>query len=201
MAGPFLGYTARVLNLELTHIRVAVLVMDGVEEAEITQPLAALRATGAQVNVISQRTGTVQAFMHHTPSVRIPIDTTFDDVAPDEYDALLLPGGALNADALRVLPAAQAFAASFDNADKPIAAICHAPWLLISADLLAGRTLTSFHTIHDDIENAGGIWVDEAVVSDGNLVTSRRPDDLAEFNARMIALFATARPLRVEALS
>jgi protease I len=106
---------------------------------------------------------------------------------------LLLPGGALNADALRVVPAAQAFAASFDNADKPIPAICHAPWLLVSADLLDGRTLTSFHTIHDDIENAGGTWVDEPVVTDGNLVTSRQPDDIPQFNGEMLSLFSRSR--------
>jgi protease I len=178
---------------ELEHLRVAVLVMDGVEEAELTQPVGALTAAGADVDIISQNTGTVQAFRHHTPSIKISIDKTFARVSPDEYDALLLPGGALNADALRVVPGAQAFAAAFDNADKPIAAICHGAWLLVSADLLDGRTLTSFHTIHDDIEKAGGNWVDEPVVTDGNLVTSRQPDDIPQFNAQMLALFGRAR--------
>jgi protease I len=158
----------------------------------LTQPVGALTAAGADVDIISQNTGTVQAFRHHTPSVKISIAETFARVSPDEYDALLLPGGALNVDALRVVPAAQAFAAAFDNADKPIAAICHAPWLLVSADLLDGRTLTSFHTIHDDIENAGGNWVDEPAVTDGNLVTSRQPDDIPQFNAQMLSLFGRA---------
>jgi protease I len=180
-------------QLELTTVRVAVLVMDGVEEAELTQPVEALLAAGASVDVISQSTGSIQAFQHITPSIRIDVDKTFDAVSPDDYDALLLPGGALNADALRAVPAAQAFVTAFDRSDKPIAAICHAPWLLASADVLDGRTLTSFHTIHDDIENAGGTWVDEAVVSDGNLVTSRQPDDIPQFNAEMLALFSRTR--------
>jgi protease I len=178
---------------ELTNVRVAVLVLDGVEEAELTQPVRALREAGAQVDVISQERGTIQAFNHHTPTIAIPVDKTFDEVAPDDYDALLLPGGALNADALRVVPQAQRFATAFDAADKPMAAICHAPWLLASADLLDGRTLTSFHTIHDDLENAGATWVDEPVVRDGNLVTSRQPDDIPQFNAKMFELFAGAR--------
>lgn len=181
---------------ELTDFRVAVLVMDGVEEAEIMLPIEALAAAGARVDVISQHPGDVQAFTHLTPSMKIAVDRTFGEVSPDDYDALLLPGGALNADALRVIPAAQAFAAACDNADKPVAAICHAPWLLASADLLAGRTLTSFHSIHDDIENAGGTWVDDAVVRDGNLLTSRQSADLPQFIERMIALFATRAKAR-----
>jgi protease I len=178
---------------ELTNTRVAVLVLDGVEEAELTQPVQALRDAGANVDIISQSTGTIQAFVHQTPSIKIEVDKTFDDVSPADYDALLLPGGALNADALRVVEKAQAFVTAFDHADKPMAAICHAPWLLASADVLKGRTLTSFHTIHDDIENAGATWVDEAVVTDGNLVTSRQPDDIPQFNEQMIKLFARAR--------
>lgn len=164
--------------------------MDGVEEAELTEPVNALTLAGAHVDVISQKRGTIKAFRHHTPSIDISVNKAFASVSPDDYDALLLPGGALNADALRVVPEAQAFATAFDRADKPIAAICHAPWLLASADLLAGRKLTSFASIHDDIENAGGTWLDEAVVTDGNLVTSREPADLPSFNAAMIALFA-----------
>jgi protease I len=175
---------------QLNHVRVAVLALDGVEEAELTEPVKALRAAGADVDVISQKPGTIQAFGHHTPTIQIPVDKTFDSVSPDDYDALMLPGGALNADALRVVPAAQTFASAFDRAEKPIAAICHAAWLLASADLLEGRKLTSYHTIHDDVENAGGTWVDEPVVRDGNLVTSRQPEDIPQFNERMIALFA-----------
>ncbi len=178
---------------ELSHVRVAVLVLDGVEESELTEPVAALRKAGATVDVISAKPGTIQAFVHHTPSITIPVDLTFDAVSPDDYQALLLPGGALNADALRIVPAAQEFATAFDNADKPIAAICHAPWLLVSADLLEGRTLTSYHSIHDDIENAGAMWVDQPVVRDGNLVTSRQPDDIPMFTAKILELFAGGR--------
>jgi protease I len=178
---------------KLTNVRVAVLVVDGVEEAELVEPVKALSNAGAAVDVISVKPGTIAAFNHHTPSIDIPVDRIFADASPDEYDALLLPGGALNADALRVIPAAQAFVTSFDQADKPIAAICHAPWLLVSADLVEGRTLTSFNTIHDDIENAGGTWVDEPVVRDGNLITSRQPADIPQFNAEVIELFASAR--------
>jgi protease I len=143
--------------------------MDGVEEAELTQPVQALTAAGASVDVISQNAGTIRAFRYHTPSIRISIDKTFDSVSPDVYDALLLPGGALNADVLRVVSGAQAFATAFDQADKPIAAICHAPRPLASANLLAGRTLASFHAIHDDLENAGGTWCDAPGVNDGSL--------------------------------
>ncbi|MGD0476379.1 MAG: DJ-1/PfpI family protein [Candidatus Velthaea sp.] len=143
--------------------------------------------------MISQNAGTIRAFRYHTPSIRISIDKSFDSVSPDEYDALLPPGGALNADALRAVSAAQAFATAFDHADKPIAAICHAPRLLASTNLLAGRTLASFHAIHDDLENAGGRWCDAPVVNDGNLITSRQPGDLPQFNARMIALFSGSR--------
>ncbi len=180
-------------NYELEAIRVAVLAMDGVEAAELTAPVDALRQAGATVEIISHDRADLQAFDRLVPTIKITVDKTFADVTPDDYDALLLPGGALNADALRVVPEAQAFAAAFDNADKPIAAICHAPWLLASADLLEGRTLTSFHTIHDDIENAGGTWIDQPTVNDGNLLTSRQPADIPEFNERMLALFAGAR--------
>jgi protease I len=173
----------------LENFRVAVLAMDGVEEAEITETTAALKAAGARVDVVSKRRQPLQAFVHMAPSIMVPVDATFEDLDPEAYDAVLLPGGALNSDALRVEPQAQAFVTAFDRTNKPIAAICHAPWLLVSADLVEGRTLTSFHTIHDDIENAGGTWLDQPVVADGNLVTSRKPDDIPQFNERMIALF------------
>ena len=157
-------------NQELTNVRVAVLALDGVEEAELTQPVEVLKTAGAAVDIIAQTAGTIQAFVHHRPSIKLPVDKIFDHVSPDDYDALLLPGGALNADALRVVPQAQAFVTAFDHADKPMAVICHAPWLLVSADVLKGRTLTSFHTIHDDIENAGGTWLNISLGLDGSPV-------------------------------
>jgi len=121
-------------------------------------------------------------------------DKTFDEVKPESYDALLLPGGGLNADAIRMLPQAQAFVKSFDAAQKPIAAICHAPWLLVSAGVAEGRHLTSYSTIQDDLKNAGAQWSDQAVVVDRNLVTSRQPDDIPQFNKAMIELIAQGTP-------
>ncbi|MFN2460620.1 MAG: type 1 glutamine amidotransferase domain-containing protein, partial [Candidatus Velthaea sp.] len=164
--------------------------LDGVEEAEIVDTMRALQHAGAATDVISARRGKIQAFRHHAPAQMIRVDKTFDEVTPDQYDALLLPGGALNADTLRMLPRAQAFVRAFDSASKPIALICHAPWLLVSAGLVKGRTLTSFSTMQDDIKNAGGRWVDEPVVVDGNVLSSRTPDDLPQFNEHMLRLFA-----------
>ncbi|HVZ18157.1 MAG TPA: type 1 glutamine amidotransferase domain-containing protein, partial [Terriglobales bacterium] len=121
------------------------------------------------------------------------VDFTLDQVSPDEFDAVLLPGGALNADFLRVQPKAQEFVRKFDEAGKPMAIICHAPWLLVSAGLVKGRTLTSYHTIQDDIRNAGGNWQDEEVIRDRNWVMSRQPSDIPAFNREMINMFAELR--------
>ncbi|HEX3656826.1 MAG TPA: type 1 glutamine amidotransferase domain-containing protein [Pirellulales bacterium] len=177
---------------DLHPLRVAILASDGFEEAELKEPLAALREAGAQVDVIGPQAGVIQGFRHMEPSDRVTADRSLDEVNPGEYEALMLPGGALNADFLRADERALDFVRQFDEARKPIAAICHAPWLLVSADLVDGRTLTSYHTIQDDIRNAGGNWVDEAVVRDGNWVTSRQPADLPQFNAAMLALFEHA---------
>jgi len=178
---------------ELRTNKIAVLTLDGVEKAEITEPVKALRDAGAEVTVISKERKPVKTFEHHDPSDTYPVNKTFDEAKPDEYDALLLPGGALNADALRMVPQARAFVTSFDAAKKPIAAICHAPWLLASAGILKGRKLTSYFTIQDDLRNAGATWTDDAVVTDGNLITSRSPDDLPKFNPAIIELFAKAK--------
>lgn len=169
--------------------RVAVLATDGFEESELTSPIEALRDAGAQVDVISDHAGEIQGFKHHDKTITVAVDKTLDEVAADDYDAIQLPGGALNADALRVNKKAQAFVHKFLDQHKPIAAICHAPWLLVSSGLVRYRTLTSYHTIADDIRNAGGSWVDEAVVEDGPFVTSRQPDDLPAFNEAMIRRF------------
>jgi protease I len=120
----------------------------------------------------------------------VTADRTLDEARPEEYDALMMPGGALNADALRAVPRAREFVRSFQEAGKPIAAICHAPWVLISAGVVRGRTLTSYHTIQDDVRNAGGNWADREVVEDGNWVTSRQPSDIPAFNKAMLRLFA-----------
>ena len=180
--------------LKLHEIRVAVLAMNGVEETEIVGPVAALRTAGASVDIVSESGTQLQAFSHLTPSVTVAVDKHFADVVPEYYDALLLPGGALNADALRVVPTAQAFAASFDFADKPIAAFGHGALLLVSADVLKSRTLTGASSIHDDIENAGGTWVDEPIVIDGNLMTAAQTPDGSVFAERVIGFFSRAEP-------
>jgi protease I len=169
--------------------RVAIIVAPGFEEAEMTEPRKFLDSEGAETVLISLKSGKVQAMKHDDKSAQYPVDKTLDQVDAGEFDALLLPGGALNADALRVEKKAQQFVQAMDKAGKPIAVICHAPWLLVSAGLLKGRTLTSYHTIRDDIENAGGKWVDSAAVVDRNLVTSRQPSDIPKFNEEMKKLF------------
>jgi protease I len=175
---------------ELNGFRVAVLATDGFEEAELTEPVRALREAGASVDVISPKEGEIQAFKHHDKSIRVKADRTLEQARPEEYDAVMLPGGALNADVMRVEPKVQSFLQSAWSSGRPFAVICHAPWLLVSAGLAKGKRLTSYHTIRDDIQNAGGSWTDEEVVIDGNLVTSRKPKDLSAFNREMLRLFS-----------
>lgn len=171
-------------------LRVAVIATDGFEQSELTEPVKALRDAGAQVDVRSLKPGEIQAFQHHDKGIKVKVDRTLQEARPEEYGALQLPGGALNADALRVVPEVQRFLKAFQQAGKPMAIICHAPWALVSAGLVRGRTLTSYHTIQDDVRNAGSNWVDQEVVVDGNWVTSRQPSDLPAFNREMIALFS-----------
>jgi protease I len=175
---------------QLDGLKVAILVSDDFEQVEMTAPREALQKAGAQVTLIAPKPGQVTGFHHDQKGDAFPVDQTLDEARAADYDAALLPGGALNADFLRVVPAAQEFVRAMDQAGKPLAVICHAPWLLVSAGLVGGRTLTSYHTIQDDIRNAGGTWQDEAVVHDRNWVTSRQPDDIPAFNAAMITLFA-----------
>ncbi len=162
--------------------RIAVLATDGFEESELTQPVQALRESGATVEVVSQKREPIQGFTHHDKSITVDVDLTLDEADPGRYDAVLLPGGALNADAMRGDAKAQRFVRRMDAEGKPMAVICHAPWLLVSAGLARGRTLTSWPTIADDVRNAGGEWVDREVVVDENLVTSRGPRDIPAFN-------------------
>jgi deglycase len=177
---------------ERLDIRVAIMATDGFEESEVTEPMRALREAGARVEVVAPKGGSIQGFRHFDKGQSVTVDRTLDEAQPEEYDALMMPGGALNADALRVVPRAQEYVRSFQEAGKPIAAICHAPWTLISAGVVRGRTLTSYHTIQDDVRNAGGNWADREVVEDGNWVTSRQPSDLPAFNKAMLRLFAHA---------
>jgi protease I len=175
---------------DLTGKRVAILATDMFEEAELLEPRQALDDAGAQTEVIAPHDGELQAARHFDKGKTVKVDKTIDQVNPDDYDAVLLPGGALNADNLRVEEAAQRFVQELDSAGKPIAVICHGPWLLASAGLTEGRHLTSFHTIKDDLENAGAEWSDETVVRDANWVSSRQPDDIPQFNQAMLELFA-----------
>jgi protease I len=167
-------------DLNKTHV--AVLITEGYERAELVEPVAALRGAGAVVDIASEQRGPVRAFVHHDPADSVDATMTFDEVNPERYDALLLPGGAFNADAIRVIPHAQRITKAFDDAQKPMAVICHAPWLLIDSGVAAGRTLTSWPSIKTDLINADANWVDREVVVDENLVTSRKPDDIPAFN-------------------
>ena len=177
---------------QLSDVRVAVLATDGFEESELTEPVKALQGAGASVDIISLNPGQIQAFKHHDKSIQVKVDRLIVEVQPDEYQAVLLPGGALNADTLRTDERVQSFVRALWAAGRPFAVICHAPWILASSDLLRGKTVTSYHTIRDDIRNAGGIWVDKEVIVDGNLVTSRKPSDLPAFNREMLKLFESA---------
>ena len=179
---------------ELTGLRVAVLATDGFEEPELTDPVRALKEAGAEVTILSLKPGEIQGVRHDLDkTVKVKADRTVKDLSPEEFDAVLLPGGAVNADALRMVPEVQAFLREMQDAGKPFAVICHAPWELVSAGLVRGRKLTSYHTIQDDIRNAGGHWVDREVVEDGNWVTSRQPADIPAFNRAMLALFSRSR--------
>jgi protease I len=175
---------------ELDNLRVAVLATDGFEESELTEPVKALREAGATVEILAPQPGAIQAFRHFDKTTTVPVDRTLADARPESYDALLLPGGALNADTLRAVPEAQRFIQRISAAGKPIAAICHAPWELISAGVIRDRLVTSYPTLQDDVRNAGGFWVDREVAVDQDLVTSRRPSDLPAFIRQMIRVFA-----------
>lgn len=179
---------------DLSNLRVAVLATDGFEEVELTEPVKVLKEAGARVEVLSTKSGEIQAFRHHDKGTTVSVDRNLNEAQPSEYDAVLLPGGALNADELRMEPKVQSFLQQMQQAGKPFAVICHAPWALVSANLVQGRTLTSFYTIADDIRNAGGNWVDREVVVDGNWVTSRKPDDIPAFNREMLNLFTQFTP-------
>lgn len=177
----------------LQGIRVAILATDGVEDAELREPRAALDEAGARTVLFAPKQGSIQSFKHHDRAEKITVDKTLSEANPEQFDAVLLPGGALNADTLRVQPRAQEFVREMDRQGKPIAVICHAPWLLISANCVRGRSMTSYHTIQDDLRNAGANWRDEEVVRDGNWVSSRQPADIPAFNRTMIELFAEKR--------
>ena len=170
----------------LDGLKVAVLAVDGFEQAELVEPKRALAEAGATVHVISEKPGKIQGFKHVDKGDTVDVDVTFDKATADDYDAVVLPGGVVNGDAIRLLPQAQAFVKAADNAKKPIAVICHGGWLPVSAGIIKGRTLTSWPSLQDDIRNAGGTWVDREVVEDNDLISSRKPDDIPAFNKALI---------------
>lgn len=178
---------------KLSGKRVAVLATDGFEQVELTKPVEALKAEGATVEVVSPKAGEIQGFRHHDKADRTSVDQTLDEASAGDYDALVLPGGVINPDALRLEPKAIAFIADIHAAGKPIGAICHGPWTLINAGALDGRRVTSWPSLETDLRNAGAEWVDEEVVVDQGLVTSRKPDDLPAFCARLIEEIAEGR--------
>jgi protease I len=170
--------------------KVAILVAEGFEQIEMTAPRNALKDAGAITEIISPENNEVKGWNHHDEADSFKVDVQLDDADPENYDALLLPGGVMNPDTLRKLPEAVEFVRAFFEAGKPVAAICHGPQVLIEADVVRGRTLTSYPSIKTDLMNAGAHWVDEKVVTDQGLVTSRSPDDLPYFNEKMVEEFA-----------
>ena len=175
---------------------VAILVTDGFETREFTEPKKALEQAGARTVVVSPKSGKVQGWNHHEKGDFFPVDQTLDAADAAKFDALLLPGGVANPDQLRMNEKAVEFVSEFVDEGKPIAAICHGPWTLIEARGVKGRTMTSWPSLKTDLRNAGAKWVDQEVVTDQGLVTSRKPDDIPAFNAKMIEEFAEGRHLR-----
>ncbi|MGA8035444.1 MAG: type 1 glutamine amidotransferase domain-containing protein [Candidatus Acidiferrales bacterium] len=174
----------------LAGMKIAILATNGVEEAELVEPRKALDEAGATTVLATPGNKSIQAMKHDEKSETFESDTAIDDLEAEEFDGVLLPGGALNADALRIDKDAQKFVQEIDRAQKPIAVICHGPWLLINAKLTKGRALTSYYTIEDDLVNAGAKWFDEEVVRDRNWVSSRKPSDIPAFNKELLALFS-----------
>jgi protease I len=176
-------------NGSLRGKRVAILVTDGFEQVEMTDPRKALDAAGAKTTLVSPKKDEVQGYNHHDKARTFPVDVALDGAKEGDFDALLLPGGALNPDALRMNAKAVELVSSFVQAGKPVAAICHGPWTLVEAGVVKGKRVTSWPSIKTDLKNAGANWVDEEVVVDDWLVTSRKPDDIPAFNREMIKLF------------
>ena len=178
---------------------IAILATDGFEQAELLEPRKALDQAGAKTQVVSPKDGKIRSWNHKDWGQEVSVDVLLKSAKPDDYDALLLPGGVMNPDQLRMIPEAVAFVKHFTDAGKPVAAICHGPWTLIEAAAVRGKTITSWPSLKTDLNNAGATWQDKEVIRDGNLVTSRKPDDIPAFKKEMIRLFeegAQQTPLR-----
>jgi protease I len=178
---------------ELKNTRVAALVDNGFEQVELTGPKQALEAAGATVDIVSPQPSKVKGWNHSEWGDEVKVDAPLDSASADRYDALLLPGGVLNPDRLRMNPKAVQFVKAFVDSGRPIAAICHGPWTLIEAGGVKGRKVTSWPSLRSDLTNAGANWVDQECVTDNGLVTSRKPDDIPAFNRKMIEEFAEGR--------
>nr|WP_208407287.1 type 1 glutamine amidotransferase domain-containing protein [Amycolatopsis granulosa] len=187
------GRSAIVANT-LSGKRVAFVVApEGTEQVELTEPWKAVQDAGGRPELVSTSPGSIQAFNHLDKGDTFPVDQVVTDVSPDDFDALVLPGGVANPDFLRTVPDAVRFVREFFAQQKPVAAICHAPWTLIEADVVRGRRLTSWPSLQTDLRNAGAEWVDEEVVTDSGLVTSRKPDDLQAFCRKLVEEFAEGK--------
>ncbi len=173
--------------------KVAILVTDGFEQVELTKPREALDEAGAETKIVSLKSGKIQGMNHADKGDKFDVDLTLDEARSEEFDALMIPGGLMNPDDLRSNDDALEFTRHFFREGKPVAAICHGPWVLIDAGVIRGRTLTSWPAIRTDVKNAGGKWVNEDVVVDNGLVTSRKPDDIPAFNKKMIEEFCEGR--------
>lgn len=178
---------------DLNGCKVAILVAEGFEQVELTEPKKALESAGAETSIVSPVKGKVQGWHHFDKGEYFNVDVALDQAKPQEFDALLLPGGVVNPDQLRTMPQAVQFIREFFDGGKPVAAICHGPWTLIEADAVRGRRLTSWPSLKTDLKNAGANWTDSEVVTDNGLVTSRKPDDIPAFNRKMIEEFAEAK--------
>jgi protease I len=181
---------------DLSGIKVAILVAEGFEQSELTEPKKALESAGAETCIVSTADGMVQGWNHFDKAEKFQVDVPLEKANARDFDALLLPGGVANPDQLRIVPKAVQFVREFFNSQKPVAAICHAPWTLIEADVVRGRTVTSWPSLKTDLLNAGARWVDQEVASDRGLVTSRKPGDIPAFSRKMIDEFANMNRAR-----
>ena len=179
--------------------KVAILATDGFEQVELTEPLKALKTEGAQVDIVSPHGGEIQGMKHREKGDKVKVDRTLDETRPENYDAIVRPGGVANPDELRTIPKAVAFARRFFDAQKPIAVICHGPWTLVEADVVRGLEMTSWPSVKTDLKKAGARWMDREVVVDSGVVSSRKPDDLPAFCKKMVDEFKEGRHTRGQA--